>query len=73
MATGAERLRAALSTTGVCLASFVGIGGYLYHDARIVNTEYTSRRANDPLGAHEKTYKVRDAAAAENHRRGRGR
>ena len=39
---GRARLGApVLATMGVCLASFIGLGGYLYHDARVVNTDYT--------------------------------
>ena len=39
---GRARLGApALATMGACLALFIGLGVYLYYDARVVNTDYT--------------------------------
>jgi hypothetical protein len=43
---------------GACFAAFLGLGAYLYYDARIVNTEFTPRRANEAKWArYEKEFK----------------
>jgi ABC-type transport system involved in multi-copper enzyme maturation permease subunit len=56
---GRARMRAplVLATFG-CLAAFIAIGGYLYYDARVVNTDFTPRRANEAKWArYEKEFK----------------
>ena len=45
-----RHLRAPLAATaGVALAAFVATGGYLYYDARVVNTDFRSRRVDEAL------------------------
>ena len=47
-----------LSVASMSLIAFLAAGGYLYYDARVVNTEFTSRRANEAKWArYEKEFK----------------
>jgi hypothetical protein len=47
-----------VAVVGLSLITFLAVGGYLYYDARVVNTDFTSRRANEKKWArYEKEFK----------------
>jgi len=47
-----------VAVASVGLIVFLSVGGYLYYDARVVNTEFTPRRANEVKWArYEKQFK----------------
>lgn len=50
--------RATMGILVTSLAAFVGLGAFLYYDARIVNTDFVGRRAGEARQArYEKTFK----------------